>query len=128
MSTARDTPRGIDPVASTPVVLGMEAALDLSARTRTWLAEHPHARQCARSVWDKLTELEGAGCRPETITTLRRVLAEHRPTPAGQCYACPRYRWRRRPFPCIVWHQIADQLPGVVPRRPPPLHLPTRHL
>jgi hypothetical protein len=28
-------------------------------------------------------------------------------------YLCP-VAWRRRPFPCIVWHQIRFELLGLV--------------
>ncbi|MGH3755915.1 MAG: hypothetical protein ACRDRP_25195 [Pseudonocardiaceae bacterium] len=104
----------------------MDVALKLPARTLAWLAEHPPARKFARSVWDKLTELERAGHRPGTIQALRQVLADHGPTAAGRCRACRRRRWRRRRFPCIVWHEIAGQLPGMVPRQQPLLRLPPR--
>jgi hypothetical protein len=93
----------------------MDAALHLSARTLAWLADHPHARRFARSAWDKLTELERAGHRPDTIDALRRVLADHRPTPAGRCRSCRRWRWRRRRFPCIVWHELHGDLLGLFP-------------
>ncbi|MBV9029378.1 MAG: hypothetical protein JO063_08710 [Pseudonocardiales bacterium] len=104
----------------------MDAALGLSSRTLVWLDDHPHARRFARSVWDKLIELERAGHRLDTITALRQVLAEHRPTSAGRCRACRRWRWRRRRFPCIVWHEIRGGLLGVVPQRQPLLRLPPR--
>ncbi|MBV8540298.1 MAG: hypothetical protein JO364_19580 [Pseudonocardiales bacterium] len=103
----------------------MDAALHLSVRTLAWLADHPHARRFARSVWEEIAELERAGHRPATITRLRRVLAEHRPTSAGRCRACPRRRWRRPSFPCIVWHEIRSELPSF-PRRQPLLSLPAR--
>ncbi|HKR52225.1 MAG TPA: hypothetical protein VJT72_22140, partial [Pseudonocardiaceae bacterium] len=63
-------------------------------------------------VWDTLTELEQAGHYPGTIDALRRVLAAHQPTTAGRCRTCRRITGRRRPFPCIVWHQIRCDLLG----------------
>lgn len=80
------------------------------ARTVTWLADHPHARTMVQSVWGMLTELEQAGHHPGALAALRRVLAQHQPTSAGRCRACRRWRWRRRRFPCIVWHQIHGAL------------------
>ncbi|MGH3809608.1 MAG: hypothetical protein ACRDRU_23885, partial [Pseudonocardiaceae bacterium] len=71
MATAQDTPRGTNPAASTAEMPGMDAALHLSTRTLAWLADHPPARKFARSVWDKLTELERGGHRPSTIHALR---------------------------------------------------------
>jgi hypothetical protein len=113
-------------VASATEMPGMAVALQLSARTLAWLAEHPPARKFAHSVWDKITELERAGHRPGTIHALRQVLADHGPSSTGRCRACRRRRgWRRRRFPCIVWHEIAE-LPGMIPRPQPLLRLPTR--
>ncbi len=71
-----------------------------------WLADHPCARNLVQSVWDTLAELEQSGHHPGPIAALRRVLTSHQPTAAGRCRACRRWRWRRRRFPCIVWHQI----------------------
>jgi hypothetical protein len=124
MATTPDAQRGINPAASPR----MDAALHLSPRTLVWLAEHPLIRKVVHSVWDKLTELERAGHHPDTLDALRRVLAEHSPTPAGRCRACPRWRGRRRRFPCIVWHEIRGQLLGLFPwRQPaPPLRLRTQ--
>lgn len=75
-----------------------------------WLADHPQARTVVRSVWDTLGDLEQAGHHPGVITALRRVLTHHQPTPAGRCRTCRRWRWRRRRFPCIVWHQVHSAL------------------
>lgn len=33
----------------------VDTTLHLSTQTLDWLANHPHARQFVRSVWDKLT-------------------------------------------------------------------------
>jgi hypothetical protein len=126
MATTRDIQRGIDPAVATTAMPGMDAALNLSTRTVAWLAEHPPARKFARSVWDKLTELERAGHRPDTIHALRQVLADHRPTAAGRCRACRRWKWRRRRFPCIVWHEIGSKLPGMAPWWQPLHRLPPR--
>jgi hypothetical protein len=126
MSRARGTQRGTDLTASITAMPGMDAALNLSSRTLAWLADHPHVSKFARSVWEAITELERAGYRPDTIDALRQVLADHRPTPAGRCRACRRWRGRRRRFPCIVWHEIRGELFGLFPRRQPPLRLPTR--
>ncbi|MGH3810362.1 MAG: hypothetical protein ACRDRU_27825 [Pseudonocardiaceae bacterium] len=85
----------------------------------TWLARHAHAlaHAAVRSVWDKLTELEQAGHHPDPIAALRSVLAAHQSTRAGRCRTCRRgtwrHLWRRRPFPCIVWHQTRLKLFGV---------------
>ncbi|MBV9029006.1 MAG: hypothetical protein JO364_01585 [Pseudonocardiales bacterium] len=127
MPTARDARRGVGSAASTTATPGMDAALPLSTRTLAWLAEHPHARGFARSVWDRLTERERAGHRPDTITALRWVLVDHRPTPGGRCRACRRWRGRRRRFPCIVWHEVHGELLGLFPWGRPPLSLPSRH-
>ncbi|MEO7194989.1 MAG: hypothetical protein ABIZ05_09220 [Pseudonocardiaceae bacterium] len=105
---------------------GIDAALRLSSRTLDWLADNPRASKIALSVWDKLTELERAGHRPDTIDRFRRILAEHRPTSAGRCRACPRLRWRRRRFPCLVWHEIRDELFGWIPWGPQPPSLPVQ--
>ncbi|MGH3872537.1 MAG: hypothetical protein ACRDSR_13695 [Pseudonocardiaceae bacterium] len=85
----------------------------LPTRTRDWLAEHPRARNVVHSVWDRLTELQRAGHDPGALDALRSVLSHHQPTPAGRCRTCPRVTGRRRPFPCIVWHQIRIQLLGL---------------
>ncbi|MGH3779470.1 MAG: hypothetical protein ACRDRO_02275 [Pseudonocardiaceae bacterium] len=90
-----------------------DATLHLSARTVAWLAEHPHARQVVSSVWGTLVELERAGQHAGAIAALRRVLICHQPTAAGHCRACRRVTWRRRPFPCVVWHQIRGELLGL---------------
>jgi hypothetical protein len=96
-----------------PAGTGEDVTLHLSARTLAWLADHPQARKLVSSVWDMLTELEQAGHHPRPIAALRRVLTTHQPTPAGRCRTCRRATWRRRPFPCIVWHQIRLELLGV---------------
>ncbi|MGH3935756.1 MAG: hypothetical protein ACRDS1_12405 [Pseudonocardiaceae bacterium] len=90
-----------------------DAALHLSPRTMAWLADHRQARQFVGSVWEKLTELERAGHYPGAIDALRRVLIFHQPTSAGRCRTCARVTGRRRPFPCIVWHQIRCDLLGL---------------
>lgn len=90
-----------------------DVTLDLSARTVTWLADHPRARRLVGSVWDTLTELERAGHHPRLIATLQRVLAHHQPTPAGRCPACRHWTGRRRRFPCTVWHQVRGELFGL---------------
>ncbi|MGH3924401.1 MAG: hypothetical protein ACRDTT_16325 [Pseudonocardiaceae bacterium] len=82
-----------------------------------WLADHPHARELVRSVWDELAKLERAGQHADTIAALRVVLVHHQPpTAAGRCRTCRRFTWRnlwrRPPFPCIVWHQIRGELLG----------------
>ncbi len=84
----------------------------LSSQTLNWLAHHPRDRELVRSVWDTLTELERAGQQPGPIAALRSVLTHHQPTPAGRCRTCSR-AWRRRPFPCTVWHQIRGELLGL---------------
>ncbi|MGH4009017.1 MAG: hypothetical protein ACRDTH_12830 [Pseudonocardiaceae bacterium] len=48
--------------------------------------------------------------RPGAIAALRCVLSQHQPTAAGRCRTCRRFAWRRRRFPCIVWHQIRGEL------------------
>ncbi|MGH8571884.1 MAG: hypothetical protein ACREX8_04820 [Gammaproteobacteria bacterium] len=69
-----------------------------------------------RSVWDTLTELETAGHHPRLIAGLRFVLVHHAPTRALRCRTCRRRGWRslwrRRRFPCVVWHQIRGELLG----------------
>ena len=106
--------RGSDPAASTRPMPGVDAELHLSTRTMAWLADHPHARRFVRSVWDKLTELERSGQYPGAIDALRGVLTRHQPTSTGRCRTCRRMAWRRRPFPCIVWHQIRFDLLGLL--------------
>jgi hypothetical protein len=91
----------------------MDATRSLSPRTVAWLAERPHARVLVRSVWDMLAELERANHHPGTIAALRRVLVDHQPTPTGRCRTCRRRTWRRRRFPCVVWHQIRGNLFGL---------------
>ncbi|MGH3976935.1 MAG: hypothetical protein ACRDS9_26990 [Pseudonocardiaceae bacterium] len=91
----------------------MDATLHLSTRTVAWLADHPAAGRLVGSVWDKLTELERSGQYPGAIDALRRVLIQHQPTSAGRCRTCRRVIGRRRPFPCIVWHQIRFDLLGL---------------
>ncbi|MGH3774779.1 MAG: hypothetical protein ACRDRR_03430 [Pseudonocardiaceae bacterium] len=109
--------RGIDPAASTTPMPRVGTPLQLSPRTVAWLADHPHARELVRSVWDELARLERAGQHPGTIDALRVVLVHHQPpTAAGRCRTCRRFTcrhlWRRPPFPCIVWHQIHGELLG----------------
>jgi hypothetical protein len=77
-----------------------------SVEAVAWLADHQCAKSMVQSVWDTLAELEQSCHHPGPIAALRRVLTHHQPTPAGRCRACRRWRWRRRRFPCIVWHQI----------------------
>jgi hypothetical protein len=91
----------------------VDAALHLSPRTMAWLADHPRAGQFVGSVWEKLTELERSGQYPGAIDALRRILIQHQPTSAGRCRTCRRRTGRRRPFPCIVWHQIRCDLLGL---------------
>jgi hypothetical protein len=83
----------------------------------TWLADHPHVRNVVQSVWDTLNGLDESGDASGVVAALRRVLAHHQSTPAGRCRACRRWRWRRRRFPCIVWHQAHTELQGRCPRR-----------
>ncbi|MGH4009048.1 MAG: hypothetical protein ACRDTH_12990 [Pseudonocardiaceae bacterium] len=113
MSTTLATQRGSDPAASTTPMARMDAALHLSSRTTAWLADHPAADQFVTSVWDKLAELERSGQYPGAIDALRRVLTKHQPTAGGRCRTCRRVTGRRRPFPCIVWHQIRCDLLGL---------------
>jgi hypothetical protein len=107
------------PVVPGPPSISADAAaraLHLSPRAVAWLADHPAARQLVCSVWDKLTELERLGQYPGAINALRRVLAQHQPTAAGRCRTCRRMAGRlgrRRPFPCIVWHQVHFDLLGL---------------
>jgi len=108
MSTTVTTPHPSDPAGS-----GLDAAEQLPPRTVAWLADHPQARQFVGSVWGKLAELERSGQYPGAIDALRRVLTRHQPTPWGRCRTCRRMTWRRRPFPCIVWHQIHCDLLGL---------------
>ncbi|MGH3973691.1 MAG: hypothetical protein ACRDS9_10250, partial [Pseudonocardiaceae bacterium] len=87
-----------------------DAMLQLSAQTVAWLADHPRASRFVGSVWDKLSELERAGHYPGAIDALRRVLIYHQPTPPGRCRTRRHWTSRRRPFPCVVWHQIRNDL------------------
>jgi hypothetical protein len=75
--------------------------------------DHPHARWFVGSVWNKLTDLERSGQYPGAIAALRRVLTHHQPTSTGRYRTCRRMTWHRRPFPCIVWHQIHCDLLGL---------------
>ncbi|MGH3812477.1 MAG: hypothetical protein ACRDUV_08480 [Pseudonocardiaceae bacterium] len=107
------TQRGIDPAtATTPMPEVDVTTPHLSTRTLDWQDHRPRDRDLVRSVWDTLTELERAGQQPGPIAALRRVLTHHQPTPAGRCHTCRR-AWRRRSFPCIVWHQIRGELLGL---------------
>jgi hypothetical protein len=90
----------------------VDATLQLSTRTLTWLADHPHARRLVHSVWDTLTELEQTGHHRGAINALRRVLTHHQPSAAGRCRTCRRWTCHRR-FPCIVWHQVRGELLGL---------------
>ncbi|MGH3852623.1 MAG: hypothetical protein ACRDR6_03815 [Pseudonocardiaceae bacterium] len=92
----------------------MDPALRLSPRTVVWLAEHPHARRLVHSAWTTLTTLERSGQYLGAIVALRHKLTQHQPTAAGRCRTCRRVAWRRRPFPCAVWHQIRFDLLGLV--------------
>ncbi|MGH3936834.1 MAG: hypothetical protein ACRDS1_17935 [Pseudonocardiaceae bacterium] len=114
MPTTPANALGDDPAATTtPMPRVEDVALHLSSQTLAWLADHPQARKLVGSVMDTLTELEQAGHHPRPIAALRRVLTTHQPTPAGRCPTCRRATWRRRPFPCTVWHQIHGELLGV---------------
>jgi len=117
MPTPPPTDRGSDPSATMPTST-VDVTLQLSARTVSWLADHPQARKLVSSVWDMLAELEQAGHHSQLIAALRRVLTSHQPTPAGRCRTCHRFTWRRlwrhRSFPCLVWHQIRNELIGVL--------------
>lgn len=115
MSTTLPTQRGLDPSAPAPRPQ-LDATLQLSARTRAWLARRPHARLVVDSVWDTLAELERAGHLVQLLAALRFVLVHHEPTRSGRCRACRRMGWRglwhRRRFPCLVWRQIRGELLG----------------
>lgn len=78
----------------------------VSVAAVAWLADHSCAKNMVQSVWDMLAELETSGHHPGPIAALRRVLTHHQPTARGRCRVCRRWRWHRRRFPCIVWHQI----------------------
>lgn len=107
--------RWTDPAAATTPMPTVDVTLHLSTRTVAWLADHSQARKLVGSVWDTLADLERAGHHPRPVAALRRVLACHQPTSAGRCPTCRRWRWRRRRFPCIVWHQIHGELLGLFP-------------
>ncbi len=117
MPTTPPPQRGNNPTTATTPIPRADTRLRLPDQTVAWLAEHPHARRVVASLWDKLTELEQAGHHPDTIAALRNVLTHHQPTSAGRCRACRRlnwrHLWRRRVFPCLVWHQIRGELLGV---------------
>ena len=91
-------------------VLGDE---HLNTLNSAWLADHSQVRKLVDSVSDTLAELERAGQHPGPIAALRRVLAHHQPTAAGRCRTSRRWKWRRRRFPCIVWHQSRGELLGL---------------
>ncbi|MGH4007428.1 MAG: hypothetical protein ACRDTH_04545 [Pseudonocardiaceae bacterium] len=113
MSTTVATQRGNDPAESTTPMARVDTPLRLPTRTVAWLVDHPQARRFVGSVWGELAELERSGHHPRTIDALRRVLIRHQPTSAGRCCTCRRVTGRRRPFPCIVWHQIRFDLLGL---------------
>ncbi|MGH3779889.1 MAG: hypothetical protein ACRDRO_04450 [Pseudonocardiaceae bacterium] len=71
MPTALTAHRHIDPVVSTTPIPRVDVTLQLSARTVTWLADRPRARELVSSVWDKLADLEQAGHHPGAIAALR---------------------------------------------------------
>jgi hypothetical protein len=101
----------------TPTIPILRAGTTLSARTVTWLAEHPDAQEVVYSVWTTLTELEQAGHHRGALDALRFVLIHHQPpTHTGRCPTCPRLPWRqlrrRRPFPCVIWRQSRGELLG----------------
>ncbi len=116
MPTTPATPGGIDPAASTTPLPTVGPTPHLSTRTLAWLTNHPLAHAVIRSVWDKLTDLEHADHDPGVLAALRGVLAHHQPTSGGRCGTCRRltwpHLWRRRPFPCLVWHQVRCDLLG----------------
>jgi hypothetical protein len=106
---------GSDPMWAT--ILRPRAGMTPSARTMSWLVEHPDDREVVRSVWTTLAALEGAGHHPGTLAALQFVLIHHQPpTRTGCCPACRRHGWRhlwrRRRFPCMVWRQIRGELLG----------------
>lgn len=113
MPTESTTYRWVDPAAVTTPMPRVDLTLHLSARTAGWLGNHSQARKLVGSVWDMLAELERAGCPLGPIAALRRILSHHQSTPAGRCLSCRRWRWRRRRFPCIVWHQVHVELLGL---------------
>ena len=90
-----------------------EATPQLSAHTLSWLASRPPARHVVNSVWTTLAEVNDV---PRLRAALQFVLIHHQPTAAGRCHACRRTSWRalwrRRRFPCVVWHQIRGELLG----------------
>ncbi len=83
------TQRGSHPAAPTTPIPRVDAALHLTPRTVTWLADHPEVRQLVGSVCDKLTELDRAGQCPSALNALRRVLNPHQPTAAGDAAPAP---------------------------------------
>jgi hypothetical protein len=113
MATASTTRRWFHSAAETTPMPRVAVPLHLSARTVAWLTDHSQARNLVDSVWDTLAELERVGQHPGPIAALRRVLAYHQPTAAGRCRTCRRWKWRRRRFPCTVWHQIRGELLGL---------------
>ncbi len=112
MPTTATTHHGNNAAGSTTPMPRMDAALHLSTQTLGWLADHPAARHFVSSVWDTLSDLERSGHYPGALGALRRVLTHHQPTSTGRCTTCARVTGRRRPFPCIVWHQIRGELLG----------------
>jgi hypothetical protein len=82
MPTTLPTQRGIEAAATTPMPT-VDATLDLSARTLSWLAQRPQARLVVDSVWDTLTELEAAGHHRRLLAAVRFVLATTSPPRRG---------------------------------------------
>lgn len=115
MPTQPGTGHRINPAA--PTIPAPKTQTTLSAPTVSWLTKHPDAREVVRSVWTTLTVLEQAGQHPGTLAALRFVLIHHQPpTRTGCCPTCRRLSWRRlwrrRRFPCVIWHQIRGELLG----------------
>jgi hypothetical protein len=106
---------GCDPMPTTTLL--PRTGMTLSARTVSWLAEHPDAHKMVSSVWTTLTALEKTGQHPGILAALRFVLIHHQPpSRTGRCPACRRHSWRhlwrRRRFPCVVWRQVRGELLG----------------